>query len=175
MSPVFHREGRLKPHRRGFDATMAAGAVIIVLGVLLTLDTLEIFDISEARRFWPMILVALGVGRIAEGRGRRRSFGLLMVGLGSAFQLQQFGLLAVEWSDLSRWWPLLVVGALYALFDFRWRGRGWLFVCILVVGGYLQLSELGLIDFPIQRLWPLGLVMFGLYIILRRRKGRVAR
>ncbi len=159
------------PPRR-FDATMAAGAVIVVLGVLLTLDTLEIFDISEARRFWPMILVALGVGRIAEGRGRRRSFGLLLVGLGGAFQLQQFGLLAVEWSDLGRWWPLLTVLALYALFDFQWRGRGLLFLGLLAAGVYLQLSELGLIDFPIQRLWPLGLVMFGLHIILRRRKGR---
>ena len=172
MSPVFYKEGRVSAPRRRFDATMAAGAVIVVLGVLLTLDTLEIFNISEARRFWPLILVALGVGRIAEGPGRRRSFGFLMLGLGVAFQLQQFGLLAVEWSDLGRWWPLMLVGALYALFDFRWRGRGLLFVCILVVGGYLQLRELGLVDFPIQRLWPLGLVMLGLYIILRRRKGR---
>ena len=119
MSPVFYKEGRLTPHRRRFDATMAAGAVIVVLGVLLTLDALEIFNISQARRFWPVILVALGVGRIAEGPGRRRSFGVLLVGLGVGFQLHQFGLLAVEWSDLGRWWPLMLVGALYALFDFR--------------------------------------------------------
>ena len=175
MSPVFYKEGRQTPPRRRFDATMAAGAVIVVLGVLFTLDTLEIFDISEVRRFWPLILVALGVGRIAEGKGRRRSFGVLMVGLGAAFQMQQFGLLAIEWSNLGRWWPMLLVLALYALFDFRWRGRGLLFMCILVVGGYLQLRELGLVDFPIQRLWPLGLVALGLYIISRRRKHRVAR
>ena len=171
MSPVFYKEGRLTPDRRRFDRTMAAGAVIVVLGVLLTLDALEIFDISAARRFWPLILVALGVGRIAEG-GRRRRFGVLLVVLGVAFQLQQFGLVAVEWSELGRWWPLLLVLAIYGLFDFQWRGRGLLFVCILVVGGYLQLREFGLVDFPIQRLWPLGLVVFGLYIILRRRKGR---
>ncbi len=172
MSPVFYKEGRLTAPRRRFDATMAAGAVIVVLGVLLTLDALEIFDISEARRFWPLILISLGVGRIAEGTRRRRTFGFLLVGLGVAFQLQQFGLLAVEWSELGRWWPLMFVLALYALFEFRWRGRDLLFVCILVGGGYLQLRELGLVDFPIQRLWPLALVVFGLYIILRRRKGR---
>ena len=174
MSPVFHREGRFTAPRRRLDSGMMAGAVIVVLGVLLTLDNLAILDIATAWRFWPLILVALGAGRIAEGGRRRRFFGLLLVSMGAALQLQQLDMVALEWSDLRRWWPLsLVCLGIYWTFYSRWRGRIGPGLALLLAGGWFQLEELKLVSYPIARLWPLALVALGLAVMLGRRRSRV--
>jgi len=38
-----------------------AGVVLVVLGVLLLLDTLHIFDFEYLTRYWPVLLIAAGV------------------------------------------------------------------------------------------------------------------
>ena len=48
------------------------GVALVVLGVLLLLHTLELLDFDRVARYWPVLLIAVGVyllwGRIA-GKG----------------------------------------------------------------------------------------------------------
>jgi TM2 domain-containing membrane protein YozV len=43
------------------DNAPVAGIVLVVLGVLLLLHTLHIFDLEYATRYWPVLLIAAGV------------------------------------------------------------------------------------------------------------------
>jgi hypothetical protein len=42
-----------------------AGVVLILLGVVLLLHTLDLFDFERVARFWPVLLIALGVYLLA--------------------------------------------------------------------------------------------------------------
>jgi len=62
----------LVPMRGRGDQAPVAGVALVVLGVLLLLHTLELLDFERVARYWPVLLIALGVyllwGRIA-GQG----------------------------------------------------------------------------------------------------------
>ena len=62
----------LVPMRGRGDQAPVAGVALVVLGVLLLLHTLELLDFDRVARYWPVLLIALGVyllwGRIA-GKG----------------------------------------------------------------------------------------------------------
>jgi hypothetical protein len=59
----------LVPMRGRGDQAPVAGVALVVLGVLLLLHTLELLDFDRVARYWPVLLIALGVyllwGRIA--------------------------------------------------------------------------------------------------------------
>jgi predicted membrane protein len=84
------------------------GVCLIVFGVLLTLDRLQIADAGRTLRYWPIALVALG-GWIAAERGlTARSFpGYVMIGIGALLLLDSFGVLQVRFWEL--FWPLVIV------------------------------------------------------------------
>lgn len=59
----------LVPMRGRGDQAPVAGVALVVLGTLLLLHTLELLDFDRVARYWPVLLIALGVyllwGRIA--------------------------------------------------------------------------------------------------------------
>jgi len=59
----------LVPMRGRGDQAPVAGAALVVLGILLLLHTLDLLDFERVARYWPVLLIALGVyllwGRIA--------------------------------------------------------------------------------------------------------------
>jgi hypothetical protein len=64
----------LVPMRGRGDQAPVAGVALVVLGILLLLHTLELLDFDRVARYWPVLLIAVGVyllwGRIAgSGRG----------------------------------------------------------------------------------------------------------
>ncbi len=64
----------------------------------------ELFPVDEPWRFWPMILVVLGLSKIAT-HGLLHGKGHFLLGLGVALQLEM-----LEHGDLVwTWWPLLLV------------------------------------------------------------------
>lgn len=54
------------------NSSLTGGVVLIAVGTVFLLDTLGIADMWEVMRFWPVILIVLGV-RLVLGDRRPRS------------------------------------------------------------------------------------------------------
>jgi predicted membrane protein len=102
---------------------MILGLVILVLGILLTLDNLQILDSEQVFRLWPLLLVAWGAALILGSGGMlRKLLGVLIGVAGVAVLLGNLGLVEFDFFDL---WPLLLVFlGLAILFGARTGGRG---------------------------------------------------
>src|ERR1700679_3214453 len=65
----------LVPMRGRGDQAPVAGVALVVLGVLLLLHTLELLDFERVMRYWPVLLIAVGVyllwGRFASNDSAR--------------------------------------------------------------------------------------------------------
>ena len=73
------------------------GVIIVLVGVSLLLDQLDIGPVGNVGRFWPVILIA--VGFLSLSRGRRRSVtGVVLIFLGGWLLLNTLG-----WLMLSPW------------------------------------------------------------------------
>ncbi len=99
------------------------GLALVAAGLLLLLGQLRFFDLDLFWRFWPTLLVLLGLLKLIQGpfaEGRIWGAGLLTAGL--LLQASHLGLLRV---NLWQLWPLwlVVVGLLMAWEALRGRRR----------------------------------------------------
>ena len=88
--------------------------------------------------------------------------GVIVTLLGALFTLQNFGVLSL--GDVQLFWPMLVVAfGLSRVFERSGRVEG---LVLLIAGGAVQLSNLGLFALPareVVRYWPLTVVVVGLW------------
>lgn len=98
---------------------LIAGAFFVIVGVLLTLDNLDLFEADRILRYWPAILILAGALKLILGNSSRvGAIVLILVGtwlLGDNLNLIRFSLF-----DL---WPLVLIAGglgLVAL-GFGWR------------------------------------------------------
>jgi predicted membrane protein len=85
-----------------------AGAVFVTIGAIFLLDNLGILDMNPILRFWPVILIALGVFRFAEyGEDYGQSSGIFWIVVGGLFLLGTLGILRVTMRDF---WPVILIG-----------------------------------------------------------------
>jgi cell wall-active antibiotic response 4TMS protein YvqF len=91
-------------------------------------------------------------------------FGLLIVFAGIIFTLDELGVASAR--NYLRYWPmaLVFIGALKLL---QARDSGGAFVGLLLVlaGGWLQAEELDIIHISLRNIWPIGLLLFGGYLV----------
>ena len=84
------------------------GIVLVGLGVLFLLDNLDLFELGDLWRYWPLVLIALGIAKIVQPddrKGRSSGAWLVMIGLWLLVgSLELFGL------NFGSSWPLLLVG-----------------------------------------------------------------
>jgi predicted membrane protein len=84
------------------------GALMIVFGVLLTLDRMELLDAARTLRFWPVVLIALGSWIVIERGPAGPSFpGYAMIVIGSLLLLNSLGFARVRFWEL--FWPMIIV------------------------------------------------------------------
>jgi len=77
-----------------FGGTFWIGIILLVLGVLWTLDNLRLVDSEPILRWWPLALVAFGVAKLTGAGGPARPvFGTMLVGAGGLLLLNQFGVI----------------------------------------------------------------------------------
>jgi hypothetical protein len=82
--------------------------LIIGLGVLLFLDNFGVFRIHNVWRFWPIVLIGLGISKIFDCRGEAgRLWAGMMIAVGVLFLLDNTGLVHIGWNLV---WPLALVG-----------------------------------------------------------------
>ena len=113
---------------------MIVGIIVVVAGVTLLLDQLNLVDANRVFRFWPLALIVWGVLTVlgCQGSGRRFWGGILIL-IGVGFQLQELGFQRVRIETL---WPLIIiaVGVLLVIQAFgrggepllnRWQSKGY--------------------------------------------------
>jgi predicted membrane protein len=83
------------------------GVVVVIAGVTLLLDQMNLIDASRVFRFWPLILIAFGVSTLLTCRGSgRRFWGGFLILAGIALQLQELGYERVRIETL---WPIFII------------------------------------------------------------------
>jgi hypothetical protein len=87
--------------------------VLAVVGALLLFGNFDILQLGAIfdilKNFWPLIVIAMGVGRIISGGSERFSEGLIMITVGLVLQVAVLGLLS---GNLFHYWPaaLILIG-----------------------------------------------------------------
>ena len=95
-------------HSSRLTPRLVFGLAVMALGLLLTLHNLGVLEARMFLRFWPVVLIAMGLAKLIQpGAAREHSGALIWLFLGVAFLLSSLGLL-----QLHKLWPivLLVVG-----------------------------------------------------------------
>lgn len=82
--------------------SLILGLFLVAVGVLVTLDNLDIVDTRVYWRFWPVVLVMIGLARWVSGG---RTAGLIWIAIGSWLLLGKLGLVSVQFWHL---WPGLI-------------------------------------------------------------------
>ena len=102
--------------RRSIAPQLVMGIVIIVVGVLFTLDNLGLIEAEAYLRYWPVIPIAIGLMKLWAG-GRGASFpGLFFFFAGVWLLLQSMAIVTISLWSL---WPVLLILAGGSMI---WRG-----------------------------------------------------
>lgn len=100
MNDVTHTRVRI-------TGQLIAGLVLAGLGILFTLDNLHIVPARQVLRYWPVVLVLVGVSQILQARSIGRMVaGSIWLVLGALLLGERLNLL----SNGLRFWPLILVG-----------------------------------------------------------------
>jgi predicted membrane protein len=104
------------------SAQLIIGLALAVVGVLFTLDNLDLIASGPILRWWPLVLVLIGLTRLLGlGVPRQSAAGWLFTGIGTLLLLSNLDLIRFGVWDL---WPLvLVVGGATLVFRGMRRGR----------------------------------------------------
>lgn len=83
------------------------GILIVLFGVALLLENLEIIRAGEILRYWPIVLILFGLIKVLErGTSGGKVFGGLLILIGLSILLGNLDIVYVQIWDL---WPLLIV------------------------------------------------------------------
>lgn len=89
------------------------GGALIALGVVFLLMNLDIIDRFPLWKFWPLILIVIGLNKFNEPYHRAESFWL--IGLGLVFQWNMLRIMGYSWGDT---WPaVLILLGLFWMFE----------------------------------------------------------
>ena len=95
--------------RSRFTPQVLLGLMVIAIGVLFTLDNLNVIDATPYLRYWPAALVAFGLMKLWQARrdGAGWAGGILFTGLGAWMLLERVSYIRIEMRDF---WPLVFIG-----------------------------------------------------------------
>jgi predicted membrane protein len=85
---------------------LIAGLVLAALGILFTLDNLEILRARDFLRFWPAVLVVVGISQVVQARSSAGMIGgSIWILIGGVMLGERLNLIA----NIFRFWPLLLI------------------------------------------------------------------
>lgn len=151
-----------------------AGIVLIIVGILLLIRNMDIFDFSLSN-FWPIIFIILGVAfHISYFSGKRTDPGLLVpgglfLGLGVTFQI------SVLFNIWHIMWPFILMSVAFGLFEMYLFGKREksLLIPVGILGGLsviflTQISMRHIFNNIVGRLFlPVVLIILGLIAIFK--------
>lgn len=90
-----------------FAPQLVLGVIIIIVGVLFTLDNMGVLNAHDYLRYWPVLMIVYGLARIAQPRGTYGRFGgAVWLLIGVALLIDRLAFLDIRFGDF---WPLLLV------------------------------------------------------------------
>jgi hypothetical protein len=103
----------MQPHEdwrgRGFIPGIVPALIVIGIGVLFLLNNLNIFFLHDIWRYWPGILIAVGLAKMVDSPvSSGRVTGGILMGIGGLFLADNLGYLNLTWGSA---WPLILIGA----------------------------------------------------------------
>jgi predicted membrane protein len=119
------KERRRRPMVIGLDLRargrggMITGGILVLVGIAFLLDHMGIISIGNPFRFWPMLIVLVGLLNFISGR---RAWGTLLMFAGVILQLNELGKIHFGWAQL---WPtaLIALGIFVIWGSFEGRKR----------------------------------------------------
>jgi len=89
------------------QSRLLIGTLLIILGTVFILMNLGLIEHVPLFRFWPLILIMIGLSKLTQAdSGKRRWDGIWMVLLGLWFQSVTLHLLGMTYRNS---WPLLLI------------------------------------------------------------------
>ena len=86
---------------------LVLGLGIILIGILFLLGNMDIIDPHEYLRFWPAILIVIGISYLIQcQQGSGRMWGIILTFIGSAMLLDRLYFIRFSLWD---YWPLILV------------------------------------------------------------------
>lgn len=82
------------------------GLLIVLLGVVFTLDNLEIVEARQYLHYWPALLVVFGLAKLSQPTSSGKFFGALLTLVGSLMLLDRLDLIRFRLGD---WWPVILI------------------------------------------------------------------
>jgi len=99
--------------------------------------------------------------------------GVLILFVGVIFSLDRFGIAPAI--NYLRFWPTVIIAiGVIKLLQAKEGGGAFVGLIFTVVGVWLQAEELGFINIRLWQVWPLGLVLFGAYLVWQGLSARNA-
>ena len=85
-----------------------SGFIFVLIGLVFLLGNMGFLNVNAVLRFWPVILIAVGLFKLAESRDDYRSgSGVFWVVVGLLFLMSNFNILRIAFRDI---WPILLIG-----------------------------------------------------------------
>jgi predicted membrane protein len=110
-----------EPGGRWFTPQLLIGLLVILIGILFTLDNLRVIDAGDYLRYWPVGLIAIGGLKLWQSRGGRGLVAaLVFTGAGIWLLLESARIVTVTLWDI---WPMLLVFLGASLVWHGLRGR----------------------------------------------------
>lgn len=118
--------GRRRPLVIGVDLRgrgrggILAGAILALIGLAFLLDNMGYISINYLWRFWPLLIVLVGIFHVTSRE--RRLWGIFLMLGGGLLQLNQLGLTHFGW---AQFWPmvLIAIGLLVMWGSFGWSKK----------------------------------------------------
>ncbi|HSY48527.1 MAG TPA: DUF5668 domain-containing protein [Thermoanaerobaculia bacterium] len=102
----------------GVSVKLIVGIFFTLLGVLLTLDNLDLAEADRFLPFWPVVLVAIGILKFWERRNR--TLAILLIGAGAVLIVFNTGWLPFSIFDF---WPIALIFAGLGIVARAFRSR----------------------------------------------------
>jgi hypothetical protein len=94
--------------RAQYTSQLVWGGILLILGTALLLNNLDLLEMGSVWRYWPLLIVAMGIGKLVMAESaRERGSAIWLIFIGAWLYISVFRIFGFGFHDS---WPILLVG-----------------------------------------------------------------